>query len=494
MQKHIRRAHRAFKKYFIPHKGNKYHPHALHTHHTVLYAVLFTILKAVLIIVALFIPAEAFVTPDVLADQGAKIIARTNQVRIEQGLPELKVSSLLVHSAEAKAIDMEQQGYFSHVSPDGHRLSFFLAKAGYPYIEAGENLAMGFSDADGAMNGWMKSPTHYANLVDPAFREIGVGIEGGVYQGKPTVFVAQHFGTRRETLEAAPTEKIESAPAPVEPKNQHPAPVDPGAAVQIASTQPAKKPTTVATTQLKPVTTSSKPVVTKPVVPVQVATQPVTVPTPVVTAPVEPVVTTPVPTTVVVAQPVETAPAIPTPEPTVIEDVLTTPYKFDTGRSYVAWKDSDDRTTLESQAVIEGDVASASVEVNGYSFVLQSKPDSVFVGSMTIPETSDSLFKVVLSPTLKVTMKDGQSFVEAIEWQNPKIVSETPWEKYLQTKSWLSKSIPVFEIVHWFYIAALVILSGALLISISIEVRKQHPHVIVQTLALLGMLVIYIKF
>jgi hypothetical protein len=481
MHPHVRRAHRTLKKYLIPHKGNKYHAHALHSHHLFLYGVLFTILKVVLIVVAVLIPAEAFVAPDVLADQGAKIIARTNEVRHEQGLPELNVSSLLVRSADAKALDMGQKEYFSHVSPEGHRLSYFLAQAGYPYEEAGENLAMGFSDADGAMNGWMKSPTHYANLVDPAFKEFGVGIEGGVYQGKPTVFVAQHFGVRHQEMiqQAPPKEQLVPATPQPEPQNPHPAPADPNAAMQIAMrpAQSATKPVVVARLErVTPIAAVPKPVsVVKPVVPP-------------VTAPVAPAVV-PVP----VSEP--TTPTIAAAPETVSEASPVLPYRYDTDRSYVGWKDADgNRVTLEAQAVIEGEVASAHVLVNGYDFWLQPKPDHVYVGAMTVPETSDELFHVVLPPTLKVTMKNGTSYVEAIEWQHPKVVSETPWQKYIQAKSWLSQSIPVFEIVHWFYLAALVILSLALGLSIGLELRKQHPHIMVKALVLLGMLVVYIKF
>lgn len=471
MHKHLRHAHRTLKKYFIPHKGNKYHPHALHTHHAVLYGVLFTILKVVLVVVAVMIPAEAFVTPDVLADQATKIIARTNQVRVEQGLPELKVSTLLIRSADSRAKDMGAQEYFSHVSPDGHRLGFFLERAGYPYAEAGENLAMGFSDADGAMNGWMKSPTHYANLVDSGFQDIGVGIEGAVYQGKPTVFVAQHFGLQRQAIQ------------PQEPINPHPAPADPDASVQIAMrpAEPVKKPVAIVAAPTKPVTT--KPVVKPTPAPVQTAP---------VAQPVQPASETPVSEAPVVAAPIALAETVPslvsTPEPAEI------PYRYDTSRSYVGWADKGEQTELEAQAVIEGEVASATVFVNGYTFWLQPMPDNVYVGGITVPESSDALFKVVLPPTLKVAMKDGRTFAEVIEWQRPKIVSETPWQKYVQAKSWLSKSIPVFEIVHFFYIAALVVLSVALILNIAIEFRKQHPHVIVKTLILLGLLVVYIKF
>lgn len=466
MHKHLRHAHRTLKKYFIPHKGNKYHPHALHTHHTILYGVLFTILKVVLVVVAVMIPAEAFVSPDVLADQATKIIARTNQMRVEQGLPELNVSTLLIRSADSRAKDMGTKEYFSHVSPDGHRLGFFLERAGYPYAEAGENLAMGFSDADGAMNGWMKSPTHYANLVDREFKDIGVGIEGAVYQGKPTVFVAQHFGSQRQAIQpVAPVQAPAPAPAP-EPVNPHPAPADPAASLQIAMrpSEPVKKPAAVAVAPTKPV--AAKPVVKPTPAPVQAAP----IPQPVQVVPEAPVI------------------AAPTPEPAEI------PYRYDTSRSYVGWSDKGEQTELEAQAVIEGEVASATVFVNGYTFWLQPMPDNVYVGGITVPESSDTLFKVVLPPTLKVAMKDGRTFAEVIEWQRPKIVSETPWQKYIQAKSWLSKSIPVFEIVHFFYIAALVVLSVALILNIAIEFRKQHPHVIVKTLILLGLLVVYIKF
>ncbi len=468
MHPHVRRAHRTLKKYFIPHKGNKYHPHALHTHHTILYAVLFTILKIVLIVVAVFIPAEAFVSPDVLAEQATKIIARTNQVRVEQGLPELNISSLLIRSADARATDMGQKEYFSHVSPDGHRLGWFLAQAGYPYSEAGENLAMGFSDANGAMNGWLKSPTHYANLIDPNFKELGVGIEGGVYQGKPTVFVAQHFGLPRETPQSAPAE----ANLPKEPQNAHPAPADPTATVQIA---------------MRPVTSAKQRKDT-----IAVATKPVQKP---LAKPTTPAYTTSAPKEVSVAVPVPEVVPLTVAEP-IVPPIASPeiPYRYDTDRSYIAWEDRGEQTALEAQAVIEGEVMSATVFVNGYTFPLQPKPDNVYVGAMTLPETADELFRVVLPPTLKVTMKNGQTFAEVIEWQRPKIVSETPWQKYIQAKSWLSKSIPVFEIVHWFYIAALIVLSLALVLNIVIEFRKQHPHVIMKTLILLGLLVIYIKF
>lgn len=475
MKKHLRRAHRTLKKYFIPHKGNNYHPHALHTKHAFLYAVLFTILKVMLIVVAVLIPAEAFVAPDVLADQGAKIIARTNEIRVEQGLPPLTRAHLLVRSAQNRAADMGAQQYFSHVSPDGHRLGYFLSSVGYPYAEAGENLAMGFADADGAINGWMKSPTHYANLVDPTFKEFGVGIEGGVYQGKPTVFVAQHFGLPIQKVEKpveAPTPVVPAPVAPTAPqiRNLHPAPQNASGSMQIA-------------THVNPKPTIAQ-VVPKPApVPKSILQTPSRLPTQIAVVTSKPAV--------VVAEPVVPEPV---PESVVTATAPPTPYRYYPDHSFVRWEERGDRVFVEARAHLVGDIRAATVFVNGYSLELRSESDGSYVGSMTLPETSDELFRVVLAPTLKVTLTDGQSYAEIVEWQEPKVVSETPWQRYVQAKSWLSKSIPVFQIVQWFYMGALVLLSIALMLNIAIQVRKQHPHVIVQTLALLVILFVYIKF
>ncbi len=500
--KHARRLHRALKNTFIPHRGNRYRPHALHPKHTFLYAVFFTLLKGMLIVVALLIPAEAFVSPDVLNEQATKIIQRTNEVRIEQGLPPLTIAMKLNQSADAKAKDMAEKQYFSHVSPDGHRLGYFLSAVGYPYAEAGENLAMGFSDADGAMNGWMKSPTHYANLVDPTFKEIGVGIEGAVYQGKPTVFVAQHFGERYEAISpptSKPTETLTPAPAPMI-RNEHPVTEPASSTVQIAmrptgilagkpTAPPATKPTVRVTHP-----TANRPVVVAANQPAQVTTQ---MNQPSAPAQVE-AVATPEPAVSEPTQASTTLEEVPiiAPSQTFAPLSNVTPYAYNADRSFVQWQERDNRVLVEPRAFISGDIASVTALIGGYSIALHaatSSPD-VYTAALTLPESSNELFRVILPPTLEIKTTSGQVYGETIEWQNPKVVSDTPWQRYLQAKSWLYQSIPVFMIVHWFYIAALIVLGASLILSIVIEVRKQHPHVVIQTIALLFILGLYIKF
>lgn len=497
MRKPPRHLHRTLKKYFIPHRGNRYRPHLLHPKHTLWYTALFVALKAFLIVVALFIPAEAFVSPNVLAEQQTKLITLTNQVRVQKGLPPLAVDARLMRSATTRAEDMLTKQYFSHVSPDGHRLSYFLTRAGYPYRTAGENLALGFSDADGAMNGWLKSPTHYANLVDPDFKEIGIAVEGGVYHDKPTVFVAQHFGTPYAS------EEEPSLPAP-EPKNHHPEPTPstnpgegqiakapvPAQATIILVTSPVNS-STRSTMEPAPRPTSTVPSSAHPVPsrPTMVATTTIPVPprrelaiVPIASSSQSLVQATSTVTTTIAMIEHETPPAM-----------LST-YQYDPRKSSVLWQDQGDKTLVQIRAAITGEILLAQADVEGYPIELKKESQGIYVGELTLFSAPREVFKTVVSPTLNIMDTERVMHAELIDWDNPLIVSETPWQRYLQANSWLYTSIPVFAIVHWFYILALVLFTGTLTLAVCLELRKQHPHLIVRAVALIALLVWCVKF
>jgi len=55
---------RALKKYFIPHEENNYHPHILHTKRAVFYGAVSLVLKMVVVLFVLALPARVFVLPD----------------------------------------------------------------------------------------------------------------------------------------------------------------------------------------------------------------------------------------------------------------------------------------------------------------------------------------------------------------------------------------------------------------------------------------------
>jgi uncharacterized protein YkwD len=182
------------KNFFVAHEGNNHRPHSLRPKRIVFHLAAAALIKTIAVVFILLFPMSAWLTPEISAAQSKKIIALTNSLRRERSAPSLVENSLLDQAAYQKAQDMMIKQYFAHVSPENKDLDFFLSSAGYKYSVAGENLAMGFTDANEVMNAWRDSPTHYANLVDPDFKEIGVAMTDGIFKGTETTLAAQYFG------------------------------------------------------------------------------------------------------------------------------------------------------------------------------------------------------------------------------------------------------------------------------------------------------------
>lgn len=125
-----------------------------------------------------------------------RIIELTNRVRAEEGLNTLKINDILNQAAALKANDMIRNGYFAHTSPQKVTPWHWFQSAGYEYTFAGENLAMNFSEAEEAMDAWMKSPTHRDNIVSKNYEDIGVAVAVGEINGQKTTIVVQLFGKR----------------------------------------------------------------------------------------------------------------------------------------------------------------------------------------------------------------------------------------------------------------------------------------------------------
>lgn len=203
-----------FRDWFTAHEGNNFHPHALHPKRLMFYATSAVAMKILVFIFVIGLPMTAWLSPDVLREQADKIISLTNQLRVQQGVKPLSENQALNKAAYAKANDMILQQYFAHVGPDKRTLADWLKAAGYRYEVAGENLAMGFATPQAVMAAWQKSQTHYANLIDPDFSEIGVGVLSGPYQGADTVFVAQYFGTPIPVVIPVKASTVSNTPQP----------------------------------------------------------------------------------------------------------------------------------------------------------------------------------------------------------------------------------------------------------------------------------------
>lgn len=124
-----------------------------------------------------------------------KIIEHTNQERINAGLKILRTNELLNESSKFKSEDMNNRQYFEHDSPDGKGVQDLADLFKYKYVIIGENLAMGnFQSEEKIVEAWMNSPGHRANILNPKYTEIGVGIIYGKWKDQDVLFAVQHFG------------------------------------------------------------------------------------------------------------------------------------------------------------------------------------------------------------------------------------------------------------------------------------------------------------
>lgn len=108
--------------------------------------------------------------------RGQQVRAETNRRRRANGLSNLRCDKGLRRAAQAHADDMCRTGVFSHTSADGRTLTDRLREARATYTRAGENLLNGNTTPTGAVDAWMGSPPHRANILDSRFGRIGVGI------------------------------------------------------------------------------------------------------------------------------------------------------------------------------------------------------------------------------------------------------------------------------------------------------------------------------
>jgi uncharacterized protein YkwD len=87
----------------------------------------------------------------------------------------LKLSTALAEAALGHSVDMAEQHYFDHTGPDGSTPASRVTRTGYLWRLVGENLASGMPTPEEAVAGWLQSPAHCHNLMDPRFTEMGVG-------------------------------------------------------------------------------------------------------------------------------------------------------------------------------------------------------------------------------------------------------------------------------------------------------------------------------
>jgi uncharacterized protein YkwD len=131
----------------------------------------------------------------------SEIVRRTNDLRRQHNLPPLLRNAQLDRAALGHTLEMVEYDFLSHVGRhSGSHLKQRAQQAGYSQgVLLGENLARGQRTAEEAIEAWLSSPGHRANLLHPNFRDIGVAcLEGRVTgpdgQTYSAVYWTQNFG------------------------------------------------------------------------------------------------------------------------------------------------------------------------------------------------------------------------------------------------------------------------------------------------------------
>ncbi|MCX7925264.1 MAG: CAP domain-containing protein [Fimbriimonadales bacterium] len=98
-----------------------------------------------------------------------------NEARVVRGLPPLKLNEQLCDAAQSYAETLLATGQIRHADAQGRRADYRAVAAGYFYYRLGENLAAGQLSYERALEMWLQSPPHRANLLSADYRELGVG-------------------------------------------------------------------------------------------------------------------------------------------------------------------------------------------------------------------------------------------------------------------------------------------------------------------------------
>ena len=93
--------------------------------------------------------------------------------------PPVTLSATLGDVAQGHAADMAAHDYFEHQDLAGRSPADRVRASGYQEQLVGENIAYGPTTVDEVVRGWLESPGHCENIMDPRFREMGLAYAPG---------------------------------------------------------------------------------------------------------------------------------------------------------------------------------------------------------------------------------------------------------------------------------------------------------------------------
>lgn len=127
--------------------------------------------------------------------QTAELLSLTNKSRLASGVKPLKENPALAKSATEKCNDMLNRNYWSHTAPDGTLPWIFIEKNIVKPKKEGENLAMGYPNAELVVTSWMQSDAHRPNMLDTQYTDVGFAVCKSTIKwvNGVNLIVVQHF-------------------------------------------------------------------------------------------------------------------------------------------------------------------------------------------------------------------------------------------------------------------------------------------------------------
>lgn len=122
-------------------------------------------------------------------DLEKQMLQLVNEERAKKGQQPLQEDTALTAVGRAHLKDMFARGYFSHYTPEGKDPFYRMREAHIPFVAAGENLALA-PTLHTAHSNLMHSPGHRANILNPAFKKVGIGV---IESGTHSLMISQEF-------------------------------------------------------------------------------------------------------------------------------------------------------------------------------------------------------------------------------------------------------------------------------------------------------------
>jgi uncharacterized protein YkwD len=126
--------------------------------------------------VVLALPAIADTAAAPSSGWQRQMLVEVNALRAAAGVPELRLCAALGRAARGHARDLASGAPFGHIGTDGRGPGERVRAQGYAWSTVGENVAAGQASVRQAMESWVTSEGHLANLLNPDYRHLGVAV------------------------------------------------------------------------------------------------------------------------------------------------------------------------------------------------------------------------------------------------------------------------------------------------------------------------------